>query len=788
MLHDRADISSLPCRLMIAHVYRIEESRVVMPKSHEPKHSSPKVSPITPPAVPSDQITAWLERVPEVAATLRAEPERDAAVAAVAPFTALSSAEQLALVIALGQIRGAAAVDALVVATALETLSTDRPAAKEARRSTIRLRSSGAQSDYVVPRPTLSLVPVTPAVAAPEFVAGWASRTRERSEVTLALLWSRPSQPGEVDPYVITLNFWEGHIHLDQHHEPITQRRFEREVLEPLRTQEHLSWAAITAGQARALIEEMQETQTWRGLTNADDYAEVEPIIQRRLFNDTIISDPSLNTNLTDVEVTDEEVIVNFWGAWAFGDYALVYDLLGAHHAIRERETREAFIALRRQWYDEAKPARFQLGAITPQTQEQSGALWLPGSVGASAGARKNFAFFWSLELQESPIAGQMPEMPLATLTHPDTSRHWYWQNIAVERDPRTNGWRIGRIRDEGANAQAQPLDQLLARSDELWAQAESLASPEQNLKEDAARDHALRIFSIAQESLSTGEVALMRLMLDRGLHERLRDRSRQIALWERSSAVIRRMLTRFQDHAPLLHELSATAFQQARALAEREDEAGFLRWLELATNVAREAVEIDHSAESLVVLAELLLSQDGVEEAEALLRESLALHPIVGAWLDLGDVLMQRQQYIEAVESFEQAQRLDPSTPQIRWRLARALELTDRKAEARLVYEDALVQDENDAMAHALLGNLLFEEDDLENAGRHLESALRLGLASTQLLVQLANVNARLGRFDAAKLLLTKAGELDPAVAQDTARLINQVKEEEARQKRGRR
>ena len=90
--------------------------------------------------------------------------------------------------------------------------------------------------------------------------------------------------------------------------------------------------------------------------------------------------------------------------------------------------------------------------------------------------------------------------------------------------------------------------------------------------------------------------------------------------------------------------------------------------------------------------------------------------------------------------------------------------------------------------MAHALLGNLLFEEDDLENAGRHLESALRLGLASTQLLVQLANVNARLGRFDAAKLLLTKAGELDPAVAQDTARLINQVKEEEARQKRGRR
>ncbi|HKD76507.1 MAG TPA: tetratricopeptide repeat protein, partial [Ktedonobacterales bacterium] len=348
--------------------------------------------------------------------------------------------------------------------------------------------------------------------------------------------------------------------------------------------------------------------------------------------------------------------------------------------------------------------------------------------------------------------------------------------------------WRVGRIRDEAANAQAMPVEQLLQRSDELWQEAESLATPEAMQSDEAARERSLQIMTLVQESLSSGEAALMRLPLDRSLHDRLRDHARQVGLSERAAAIVQRMLTRFADKAVLLRDLSALDFQLANFLAERGDEASYQRWLEIALTAARSGVETDRTAESLVIMAEMLLAKGELDESESLLRESLAQQETVGGWMDLGDLLMQREQMVPAVEAFERAHRLEPNAPQIRWRLARALELADRVAEARLVYEDAIVHDENDAMAHALLGNLLLQQDEFDEAGPHLERALQLGLLSPQLLVQLANVRARHGNFDEARRLLNAAAELDPNLADGIKRIQQQLHEEEVRQRRGQR
>jgi tetratricopeptide (TPR) repeat protein len=121
-----------------------------------------------------------------------------------------------------------------------------------------------------------------------------------------------------------------------------------------------------------------------------------------------------------------------------------------------------------------------------------------------------------------------------------------------------------------------------------------------------------------------------------------------------------------------------------------------------------------------------------------------------------------------------------------VRWRLGRALELADRQTEAKLVYEDALAANADDAMAHALLGNLLVEEQNYPDARSHLEQAVQLGLVSAQILTQLGYVAAQQKEYEKARALLNQAAQIDPTIARDVRQLIARITAEE-RQSQGR-
>lgn len=755
-----------------------------MPKRPDHRHQSARSSSAPTPLMRPERLAALTAMIPDVAAALRAADGRDALIDALRSFAELPTGEQQALALALGQQRDALGEQSADVAEAIAELSEDRAAAKEARRSVIRLRSAGARPSISVPRAAAVLSGEAAVTSVtPQFVDAWASRTRERSEVKLAIIWTRPTSQVDIDGYFLSLNFWEGRIEGVRHVEPMTQKRFEREVLDTARTEDHFSWVHVTEAQTRALIDDVLDQQTWREEPATPEWAEVESIVLRRLAE--VTPDFAVTRRLLDGEPGEEETLVNFWGSWCFGDYGLAYELLSDRHLIRERETREAFIALRRQWYAEAHPARFQIGAVVQQAQEQSG-IWLPGTSAVSQN-RKNLMLFWSAELQETPITGQMSEMPLATIVNPDTGRHWFWQTVTMERDPNQGVWVVGRIRDDGLTAQSQPIDDLLKRSDERWKEAEQVAEQTYDT-EEAARNQSLNVLSLANEALSLGETALMRLPTDRSLHEKLHDEAAQIGLWDRAAAITHRMLTHFTDKPRFLRDLSALDFRKASSLAEAGDEVGSVRWLRLAQDAGREAVELDRTPESLVILAELLLSSGELEEAESLLRESIAIQETTGAWADLGDILMRQGKQRDAVSAFERAQHLEPQSPEIRWRLGRALELAERPTEARLVYEDALATDENDAMAHGLLGNLLIEQQDFDTAELHLERALQLGLLSAQLLTQLAYIASQKQQFDKAQGLLAQAAQLDPSLANDVKHLLTNLRAEEEKLKRSKR
>ncbi len=759
-----------------------------MPKQRDRHRHAPSrqgATPSTPtPATSAERLAALMGLVPRVAAALRQGGERAALASARLPMSGLPPAGQLAGGRPLGAHRGAGAVDDADVALALAELASDRSVAKEARRASIRLRSAGARATITIPKPA-SAAPVAPASAAPVLAGAWASRTRERSEVVLLMIWSRPNDPQRFDPFALTLNYWEGQIQEAIRHDPVTRRHFDREMLPNFFSDVRADYDGaemmpISAGQTRALIEEALDMQAWRQTPPDDTWLEISDAVLRRVQRDDIKPDPSAGLALLDPATDADEMLVNFWGSWAFGDFELAYDLLGERHALRERQTRDEFVALRRQWYDEAHPARFLLSAIAPQTQEQSG-LWLPGSGTTASASRQTFQLFWSLEIDETPIAGQLEEIPFATMVNGESRRHWFWQSVTVERDPQYQLWRLGRIRDEGLAAQSRPVEELVKRSDELWAEANGLAEKNPQPQSDQVTALFQQMMALANQAISLGESALMRLPLDRALYDKMHDYSSVLGFWERAAALTQRMLPRFPDRVMLLKDLCALDYRQSRTLDTTGDREGARQWLERAAANAERLNQEQPSAESRTMLGEILLSLDRADEAEALLREAIALEPTVGAWMDLGELLMTRDQGVEAIEAFESAQRLEPGNQQIRWRLGRALEMVGRPAEAKLVYEDALAQDENDAMAHALLGGLLFERETYDEAEKHLRRARDLGLNSAETSVQLANIQARRGNFKQARQLLNEAAESNPAIADQIKSIIARLNAEEA-------
>lgn len=716
-----------------------------------------------------------LDLVPSIAEALRFANTRDLMQTELEPLTSLSVPEQVALLQSLGNMRGDEMQGALDVATAIEQLGTNHAIHNEAANAIAQLLAAGAKTALHVPNAneSTSLQSQEPAL-----ISAWASRTRERGEVYVSTVWSSETSRTSVDAFLFLLSFWDGHIELVHTSAETSMKQILRDVMDPLHTQERFAWEQISLNQVRALLEHAIEQNSWRKSEDSQTWQDVRDVLVPRIIHDSVDAATAPDEALLDADLTDEETLVNFWGAWSFGDFALVYDLLNPNHAMREKVTRDEFIALRRKWYDEAHPARFQPGAIAPQTQEQSGALWIPTMSGVQSGNRKNYAIYWSLELLETPVAGQLAEMPMSTIANPDSTRHWYWQSVTMERDIKTNRWKIGRIRDEAQTAQVSKIDELLKRSEEKWGQAEAMAN-QMASTQSSSQETTLAILALAQEALTVGEVALQRLPMDRMAHRQFTERAQQIGLWERSAALIHRTLTRFPlEKNILLGELTSICFRQASALGERGDNAGVQRWMEITLTHARAAVETERSAEALIILAEVLVALGSDTEAEACLNESLNLRPTPQAWMDLGSILMRRNQADEAITAFRTAMKLDPHATQVQWQLGRALEMADRKDEAQELYAIAVQHDENDGMAHALYGNLLFEKRDFPEAAQHIAKALQLGVVSASLFMQLGAIYAEAGALNEARTLLNQAIQVDPSVANVVQSMLQQIEQ----------
>lgn len=123
-----------------------------------------------------------------------------------------------------------------------------------------------------------------------------------------------------------------------------------------------------------------------------------------------------------------------------------------------------------------------------------------------------------------------------------------------------------------------------------------------------------------------------------------------------------------------------------------------------------------------------------------------------------LGRLRAARGDFEGAVEAFSSAAALDASYAPTRWRLGLALYELERFDEARLAFQDAQALAPRDPSGAAGLARIALEMDDLETAGKLLETLIEEHPNDGYLSKLLARVKRRQGDEANAALLLSRA------------------------------
>jgi tetratricopeptide (TPR) repeat protein len=738
---------------------------------------------------------------------------REAMIARLDVVTAAEKPVAFAFAERLGATRGEAAPAAADVAQVLGEADTRREVAREARRSRLRLQSAGVRSDLVLPPAEIPsvvvspfpesdavvILPPTPA-RRPQLVEAYATRTRESGEMTLLLAWQEGANPDTVRGYLLALNFYATGVTRFSVTEVMSRKRFLRETVEALRSGDGAPTVPITWAQARRLLQAALEINTWRNIDPPREFTE-----RRAYLDEWLLAEPADDEQRGQIALEAEraarngdrlfiatdmgpdETIANWLGAWSFADFGLTYDLLADDAPARQAQTREEYIAQRRQWHTDAQPGAVRLTLVREQTKRAS-LLWSPGSAGALAGAGQDYEAFWSLALKDSPLAGALEEIPFATLISAQTERHWYWTAYTMRQNREFGLWTIARMRDEGLNTQALGVEELQQRIKEAHDTAEEAAKVAPADPRDPQAAETVRAVTGALcAALSYRDALMVRLPLDETIYREALDDARILGNHERAAALLEKMATRFPNTPRLRFERAIEEYMVAEQYAGQGVEAGADVWLERAIETMRSVVAEEDTAEHLQALGEMQARRGYISDAETSLRRALEHAPeratlhadlagvimggVSGESLDEGATAAtdeaRRAAAREALVELREAARLDRSLPHLFTRIGALYDLLGQDEDARLAFEEAAAIDPGDAEARYLLGSLYLARREPQLALPHLESAVELEPLAVSFRLNLATAYAALDRRREATRELDTVDKLQPGLPQ---------------------
>ena len=607
----------------------------------------------------TERVQRLFSQYHQIAELLHTSLDQEQAQVALTIVGDLTQTAQVAFVKSLAKENETDAADIL---TGINIFSQLKEVRKEARRGLLRLESGKVRPQWKPPMKDTPAVPVSISKP-PRFWKGFVSQTREEGEMQLLLCWEQGSEYTEIHLFSFVLNYWENGV--KALFMQVGNKRTINERVNELRTgMPNNAIVDCTLAEGKRLIEEALSVNTWHNVEPSQDYRNQLPTLNRLIFQATDLGEDSGNTLITP-ELETQEVLVNFLGAWTFGDFGLAYDLLTEDCEIRDNLPRDEWIKQHRQWYQEAKPLRMELGFVH-DIPAQQGALWLPSSMSRTV-EKKDVEVGWSVELIDTPLSGTLKEMPFRTATNKETGRSWFWTRYSLIRV--NNAWRIQKVADEGLALQGATTDYLQKHIKEQEETLEQFIEQQRQNQNQNLETFLETISWRLTQLLHFYDTLIPQLPLDYEICKQAYGSSVLTGDPERKMVYLERMTQRFtEDRADNLRRLGAALAVIGDLDAQRDMDARANQMLKRSEETLREAISIDEDALSHVLLGELLISVDRYAEAEAelLIAKERPHTEQVEARIEtgLGSIAMEGDRMAEAITHYQRVSELDPQYP----------------------------------------------------------------------------------------------------------------------------
>ncbi len=719
----------------------------------------------------TNQIQDLISHYKTIAENLHMSTDKVQAETAIAAISALPESTQVAFVKTLTKTNDSAAAD---IVLAVNALSPSKEARKEARRSLIRFEGSKVYPTWTPPVVQTSAVQVGISNP-PRFWKGFATQSREEGELQLFLVWEQGYGYGDARVISLLLDYWSDGVK-DAFVETGTKRRIDDHLNDLKSKMVNSALVPCSLAEGKRLIEEALSVNQWRGTTPNENYLAQLPSINKLILQASDLDEDSGTTFITP-DLQEQEVAVNFIGAWSFGDFGLAYDLLTSDSTLRDHLSRIEWIDLHRAWFDEAHPARMELGFVHERERSQS-ALWVPtSSLSNRLTTKKEYEVGWSLELLDTPLSGTIKEAPMGTAINKETGRHWFWTSCTLVKE--RGVWRIQQMRDEGATIQALSISELQKRIKEYEDTIEQkVKQRDPNNAEAFMEEMSWRLAQL----MHYHDALIAQLPLDYNVTEEAYSRSVLTGNPERMLVYLERLAQRFQQNrADVLRRLGSTfaeiAFRYAsQNMAERQK-----RFLLRAEETLQEAINLDNSAVSHALLGELFTSEGRNEDAEGEFLKAQALLPKLQPDLSLegsieaglGNVAMRLERMNDAIPHYQRVTEIDPRYPGVWFSLGFANRLLGHFEEAEKNYLQGLQVEPGDIRMYSELTAIYMNRSEQEKARAIMEQAVRINPDSAELHALLASVLFEAGDRREAQRQLEAAERINP-----TADLVESVRQ----------
>jgi len=726
-----------------------------MPKQARKHKDSPLHAELSLSAEQDKTIGQALSRVPAIAAALEAASSREEVAAALAELYALGPAMLVAFLDRLARRHERSAMQ---IAVALAELSESKEVRREARRTLLRLTSAGVRPTWNLPQSAGARTAAT-TLAGPRFWQGFVSSSRQEGEVNLVLTWDLDGTETRLQSLVFLLDFWNAGLKEAIISAEMSRSQYQRQVLKAPQMR-NVDLRPCTLEQGRWLIREALDFNAWRGVQPSIEFQRHQLTINALLRLDGEV-DESADELAISADLTPDEVVADLIGSWAFGDYTLVYALLATTHPQRRAQTRDEFVRVHRQWFDEARPHNLVLNIVDERPAEVHG-LWVPGGMHVM---RQDRDAFWSLALVDTPLGGQLEDLPFASLIDRQTGRHWYWTSYSLVQEP--GGWRIAGQRDEAVRVQMEPLPELEKRIEALRREASELLqahSPTAPGADDVWR-HASRLGITALHHL---DAVLVKLPLEEANYTKAATIAETFALYDRAVAYLRRAADRFPGRAAWLQRIADVQ----ELTGERMESMGRTReadaWFEQALETWHQLEPYLPGVETQDAIAKLLIQLRRYDEAEAVLQRLREAAPgRAETYVALGALELARMRPQEALRYYNQAAQLNPDLPGLYYNLGVAYRAANRNSDAQAAYEEALRREPHKTQAMNNLANQYVMNGEFARARELLSRAVELEPNNALYRANLAAISAHLGDIAAAQRHLQVAEDIAPDLPQ---------------------